>query len=401
MRMCTTEELQRAIMKSRPWVPTALILRVSNMFPEIQPAFMDLITVIDDVPNPSAYLYESLRKLGDKLEWYLRAVFYLAEKIVPDMLVNAILRFVVDIILIPYFEIVNEKAFINAKTKYKKDGSKIILDIVGEAAHTEADANTYMESYKYVIRRFGGKMAIKPSSLIAASVFEKNTYEQNKELLKEKFAELFTVAKEDGTAITVDAEEYFQWCKLTEEAFLETVLDERFRDMKNEVGIALQTYRKDAFESAFKIIDAAKKRGNPIRVRLVKGAYWGAEHEIAEKLGKEFPLFETQRRTDEMFDLVVAFLMVHREHIHVSPATHNAKHIAFAINNANGDFLDFEFEILTGMGESIRRALCKLGVPVSVYCPLIRKGGTPKEGMKYLIRRLDEVAKSSHVLKNV
>jgi RHH-type proline utilization regulon transcriptional repressor/proline dehydrogenase/delta 1-pyrroline-5-carboxylate dehydrogenase len=399
--MCITEDLQRAIMKSRPWVPTALILRISNMFPEIQPAFMDLITVIDDVPNPAAYLYESLRKPGNKLEWYLQAVFYLAEKIVPDMLVNAILRFVVDVILIPYFEIVNEAAFAKAKEKYKKDGSKIILDIVGEAAHTEADANTYMESYKYVIRQFGGKMAIKPSSLIAASVFEKNTYEQNKELLKEKLAELFTVAKENGTAITVDAEEYFQWCKLTEEAFLETVLDERFHHMPNEVGIALQTYRNDVYSSAKNILNAAKKRGNPIRVRVVKGAYWGAEHEIAWNLGETYPLFETQTQTDDMFNMIVAFFLSNREYIHVSPATHNAKHIAFAINHANGDFTNFEFEVLTGMGESIRRALCKLGVPVSVYCPLIRKGGTPKEGMKYLIRRLDEVAKSSHVLKNV
>jgi RHH-type proline utilization regulon transcriptional repressor/proline dehydrogenase/delta 1-pyrroline-5-carboxylate dehydrogenase len=371
------------------------------MFPEIQPAFMDLITVIDDVPNPSAYLYESLRKLGNKLEWYLRAVFYLAEKIVPDMLVNAILRFVVNIILIPYFEIVNEKAFIGAKKKFEKDGSKIILDIVGEEAHTEADANTYMESYKYVIRQFGGKMAVKPSSLIAASAFEKNTYEQNKELLKEKLAELFTVAKENGTAITVDAEEYFKWCKLTEEAFLETVLDERFRDMPNEAGIALQTYRNDAYSSAKNILDAAKKRGHPIRVRVVKGAYWGAEHEMAEKLREEYPLFETQMQTDDMFNIVVALFLRNREHIHVSPATHNAKHLAFAINHANGDFSNLEFEVLTGMGESIRRVLCKLGVPVSVYCPLIRKGGTPKEGMKYLIRRLDEVAKSSHVLKNV
>ena len=393
MKKYTTEFLQQAIIKARPWAPTAIILRISNLFPEIQPAFMDLITVIDEVPNPAVYLYKALKKLGDKVEWYIRAVFWLAEKIVPDCIVNAILRFVVDVILIPYFEIVNERAFKKAQEKYKADGSKIILDIVGEAADSEEKAKMYMRSYKYVMREFGGKMAVKPSSLV---------WKPDKELLKEKLAELFLEARHyPDVSIIIDAEEYFEWCHITEEAFLETVLDPRFIHMKNEVGIALQTYRKDVLDSAYKIVKAAQKRKNPIRVRVVKGAYWGAEHEIAKKLGKDFPLFETQEETDESFDDIVMYLLLWRNNIHVSPATHNAKHLAWAIKRAKGDYSNFEFEVLTGMGESIRRVLCKLGVPVSVYCPLIRKGGTPKEGMKYLIRRLDEVAKSSHVLKNV
>ncbi|MCX6739582.1 MAG: proline dehydrogenase family protein [Candidatus Parcubacteria bacterium] len=401
MKRYPTQFLQRAIMEARPLTPTALILRMSNLIPEIQPAFMDLVAVINDVPNPAQYLYKAIHEIWDTLPKYLQVIFTLAEKLAPDFLVNMILRFVVNKLLVPYFLVVDEKSYRETKAKYLKDGSDVILDIVGEEAHLPENAETYMRSYKYVMKTFTGKMAVKPSSLIPASEFEKNTYEQNKTLLKEKFAELFTAAKESGTPIMIDAEEYFKWCKLTEEAFFETVFDERFRTMKNEVGIALQTYRKDAFSSALKILEVARERKNPIRVRVVKGAYWGAEHEIAEKLGVPFPLFETQEETDDMFDLVITLLLKYRKHIHVSPATHNAKHIAFAINEARGDYKNFEFEVLTGMGESIRRALCAIGVPVSVYCPLIRKGGTPKEGMAYLIRRLDEVAKSSHVLKNV
>ena len=60
------------------------------------------------------------------------------------------------------------------------------LDIAGEEAHLPSDADTYLESYIYAMRTFDGKIAVKPSSLIPASVFEKNTYEENKELLKEK-----------------------------------------------------------------------------------------------------------------------------------------------------------------------------------------------------------------------
>jgi len=398
----TAPVLQQAIMNARPWNLTALILRISNLFPKIQQAFMELVEKIDDLPDPVAHLYNSLHELGKEVEWWVRVIVYLAEKIVPNRLANAVLRFVINVILIPYFEIVNEKAFIKTKEKFEKDGSQIILDIVGEAAKTEEDAEQYMKSYEYVIREFGGKMAVKPSSLIASSTFEKNTYEQNKELLKEKFARLFTAAKgRSDVEITTDAEEYFDWCRLTEEAFLEAAMDERFRNMSNEPGIALQTYRKDALASAHDIINTAFKRGSITHVRVVKGAYWNDEHKFAMRIGKDCPVHETQEETNAMFNEVVALLMKYRKYIHVSVATHNAKNIAYAINQANGDYTNFDFEVLTGMGESIRRVLRDLGVPVSVYCPLIRKCGTPKEGMRYLIRRLDEVAKSSHVLKNV
>ena len=163
----SAEKLQKAIMKARPWNLTALILRISNMFPEIQPAFMELIGIIDELKNPADYLYTSMKKLGKNVRWYLRAIFYLAEKILPDFIMNAILRYLINVILIPYFEILDEKSFLKMKKKLGKDRTKIILDIVGEAAKTKADADRYMESYKYVIHQFGGKIAVKPSSLLS------------------------------------------------------------------------------------------------------------------------------------------------------------------------------------------------------------------------------------------
>jgi RHH-type proline utilization regulon transcriptional repressor/proline dehydrogenase/delta 1-pyrroline-5-carboxylate dehydrogenase len=394
MKQHTAKNLQRAIMKARPWTPTALILRVSYLFPKIQPVFMKFITVIDDEPNPCAYLYTSLRNGEEKPEWFPRTVFYLAEKIVPDFIANAVLRFVIKKMLVPYFIVVDEKSFMKTKKRYDKDGSKIILDIVGEAAHTEEEANTYMESYQYVMREFGGHMAVKPSSL---------AWKPDKELLKAKFAELFTKAKKyPDVSTTIDAEEYFEWCKITEDAFFETVLDPLFYDMQNEIGIALQTYRKDAYASALSMLTIAEYRRHPIRVRVVKGAYWGEEHDTAKKLGKDFPVFETQEETDAMFERIAVLFMQNRKYIHPYFGTHNAKHIAFVLNLANGDYTNFGFEVLAGMGESIRRVLSKMRyASIFVYNPLIRKGGDWKEGMKYLIRRMKEVTGSSHVLKNI
>jgi len=133
----------------------------------------------------------------------------------------------------------------------------------------------------------------------------------------------------------------------------------------------------------------------------VKGAYWGEERRCADELHKEYPLYEEKRFTDESFKKVVSLIAENREHLYLSIGTHNADSIAYAINAMDGDYSHFEVELLTGMCEAIRRVLRKIGVPVSIYYPLIRSGGQIKEGMAYLLRRLDEVAMSSAVLGNI
>lgn len=394
--------LQSEIMTSRPWTPTAVMLRISNGYPELQPAFLKLVNVINDVPSPSVFFHEALHEIWETLPRHLQVIFILAEYCVPNCIYDCILRYAINEMIIPYFLVTDEKSYEEAQKRFSQDGAGIILDIVGEEAHTPEDAETYLSCYKHVIETTNAKVAVKPSSLIPASVFETNTHEENKTLLKKKFAELFIAAETTGAAITIDAEEYFKWCLLTEEAFFETILEPRFSDPKYEVGIALQTYRKDVMSSARKILEVAKLRGSPIRVRVVKGAYWNAEFAIAKELGKEYPLFENKEESDEMFDVVVAFFMSHREHIHVSPATHNAKNIAYALTCSLGNYSNFEFEVLVGMGEAIRRVLCERGIPVSVYCPLVRKGGKIKEGMRYLTRRLEESsAANSCLLENM
>ena len=397
----TGEKLQRKIMRARPWTPTALILRISNLFPEIRPAFLELVSVIEDVPSPGAHLFESIRKNGKVLPWFLVSALWMLEHFVPLMITDAVLRFVIINLMFPFFLVKDELSYIKMEKKFEEEGADVILDIVGEEAKTPRDAEVYLNSYLYDMRRFGGKISVKPSSLVPSLVFFANTYEENKLLLKEKLRVLFTEGKHSDAEITVDAEEYFKWCHLTEDAFLEVIMEPEFRDMENEVGIVLQTYRKDVFASLERIVSVAKQRKYPLRVRVVKGAYWGAEHSIAFDLEEKFPLFERKEDTDWSFNATVSLLLKYKDHIRVSVASHNAKTIAHAISECHGDYSLVEYEVLVGMGESIRRVLCKMKIPVSVYCPRIRKNGCIKEGMAYLIRRLDEVATSSCVLKNI
>lgn len=392
MKKFTSLDVGRAIIRARPWTLTALILRMSNKFQCVQPAFMRLVNAVNDVESPSGFLFSAFHDTWEMLPFYIRAVVLVGERLAPRALLDPILRYVINKMIVPYFVVENEDAYKKIEARFAKDGSGVIRDIVGEEARTEEEENIYLKCYLEMIAVPGSRVSVKPSSLCCLP---------DKNRLKQKLEILFEAANESGASVTVDAEEYFRWCIITEEAFLETILEPRFCNTSNEVGIALQTYRKDAMQSAKKILSVAQRRCARTLVRIVKGAYWGSEREQARKRGKPFPLYEFQEDTDWNFNKITALFMRHRDCISVSVASHNAATIASALNRAHGDYRRFAVEVLNGMGESIRVACRKLHVPVLVYLPTVRQGGCVKEAMAYLCRRLDEVANRSDVMKNI
>jgi len=405
MKEITTSWLQKAIKKARPLTPTALALRLSSLprYRGIQPAFLKTVAeIVEGKSDASSRMYPYFHESWKELPFEVRMLIWIAERLVPYALTDWALGLVVHKMLVPNFLVKDAEAYETARKDCVRDGTNMILDIVGEKAHTWADADRYMKSYKDTMEKYPGRISVKPSSLLPEECFENNTFDENKWLLKSRLVEIFTWAENTGCSVMVDAEEYFKWCKLTEEAFLETVGNQYFCGSKTEFGIVLQTYRKDALLSAKAIIAAAKnRRGCPLRVRVVKGAYWGEEYAEAEKRSEEYPLFTDKRGTDGSFAAAVSHFAAERKYIHLSIGTHNAMSIAFAVAAMKDDFSHFEVELLTGMCEAIRRVLRKLGVPVSIYYPLIRMGGQIQEGMAYLLRRLDEVAMSSAVLGNI
>src|SRR5207245_1499090 len=68
---------------------------------------------------------------------------------------------------------------------------------------------------------------------------------------------------------------------LTLRIFMELADEAEFRHERN-LGIVLQAYLKDAEADARRLIAWARRRGTPVSVRLVKGAYWDYETAHAE-----------------------------------------------------------------------------------------------------------------------
>jgi RHH-type proline utilization regulon transcriptional repressor/proline dehydrogenase/delta 1-pyrroline-5-carboxylate dehydrogenase len=362
---------------------------------------LKLVDAASVVVSPSEYLYTSLRPLSDTIPPHLRALFWAAEKLVPNRLSDAVIRSAIDNLLTPYFLLKDEKSFWKTKKRFIREGAGIILDVVGEEALFASEAAEYFASYGYAMKTFGGKVAVKLSSLIPSISFNSSNRAENKKILKAKFAEILLLAQKYNISATLDAEEYFKWCHLIEDVFCETVLEEYFRNMPN-VGIALQAYRKDSMESAERLLAVAKMRECPITVRVVKGAYWDTEWAIAEQSGWKYPLFEKKEETDANFDRIVSFFLENRGHIHLAVATQNPRNIAHALTETNGDYSNFEFQVLFGLGEAVRRTLCIKKIPVSVYCPLVRQGGDILDALAYLVRRiLENTAGNSCLLENL
>lgn len=401
MKILTVHTLRKEIRKSRPKTLTALLLRLGSRYPILRPEFLKLVDAASSVASPSDYLYQSLRLLADEIPPHLRALFWAGEKLVPNILSDALIRSAIDNFLTPYFLLKDEKSFWETKKRFKREGADIILDVVGEEALFASEAENYLTSYEYAMKTFGGKVAVKLSSLIPSVSFNASNYAENKRILKEKFNYILLLALKYNVSVTLDAEEYFKWCLLIEDVFCETVSLGTWSNMPN-VGIALQAYRKDSFGSAERLLATAKERGCPVTVRVVKGAYWDTEWAIAEQNGWKYPLFEKKEETDANFRRIVSFFLHHREYIHLAVATQNPVDIAHAVMEAKGDFKNFEIQNLFGLGEAPRRALGAFGIPVSVYCPLVRQGGSVLDALAYLVRRiLENTAGNSCLLENL
>ena len=74
--------------------------------------------------------------------------------------------------------------------------------------------------------------------------------------------------------------ESFAYRDLTVELFMRLFTEDEFREMQH-VGIAIQAYLRDGEHDYERLLEWVKRRGAPIAIRLVKGAYWDMETSMA------------------------------------------------------------------------------------------------------------------------
>lgn len=280
-------------------------------------------------------------------------------------------------------------------------------DILGETAVSESEAESYQARYLELIDTLADEaqrwpiveqidcddrgpipkanVSVKISALY--SQIRATDPEGALARLADRMRPLLRRAMQRGVFLNFDMEQR-ALKDLTFELFKRLLDEAEFRDYAH-AGIALQAYLREAERDLVSLIAWARARGRRITVRLVKGAYWDYETIVAHQRGWPVPVFERKAETDANFERLARRMLEAPDTIRPAFGTHSVRSIAACLAQAGQLGLpksSFEFQMLYGMAEPIKRALIAMGCRVRDYCPI----GEVLPGMGYLVRRLLE-----------
>jgi RHH-type transcriptional regulator, proline utilization regulon repressor / proline dehydrogenase / delta 1-pyrroline-5-carboxylate dehydrogenase len=276
---------------------------------------------------------------------------------------------------------------------YAKKGYNFSFDMLGEAAHTAADAEKYFRDYETAIAEIAKTAtAARPVdnpgiSVKLSALHPRYEFTKRKRVLDELGARVRTLAiqaKEANIGFNIDAEE---------SARLDLSLDlieALMRDSKlaswDGFGVVVQAYQRRAGLVIDWLATLARETGRRIMVRLVKGAYWDGEIKRAQTMGLEsYPVFTRKVLTDVSYQACAKKLFAVADVIYPQFATHNAL-TATLVREMAGDVTEYELQRLHGMGEALHDTLIAAGARSRIYAPV----GGHKELLPYLVRRLLE-----------
>ena len=281
------------------------------------------------------------------------------------------------------------------------------VDLLGEATITEAEADQYQGEYFKLIEGLSREVnswptiplidrdhrvplprvnvSIKLSSLY--SQFDPIDPEGTSRAVCRRLRPILLAARERLVFVNVDMEQH-AFKDLTLRIFREILMEDEFRDWP-DVGIALQAYHCQSADDLADLARWAEVRGEPVWVRLVKGAYWDYETVIAAQNDWPVPVYTHKSETDANFERLTSFLLEHHELLRPALGSHNVRSLAFALARAQMMNLppgSLEIQMLYGMAEPLQNTLVSMGQRVRIYTPF----GQLLPGMAYLVRRLLE-----------
>ena len=287
-------------------------------------------------------------------------------------------------------------------------GYRYSYDMLGEAALAEADAKRYLTAYSQAIEAIGNQsfneanVYSKPGISIKLSAlhprYQEAQYERVMQELCPKLLSLAQLAKRYDIALTIDAEES-ERLELSLDV-IERVFNDDSLSGWNGFGMAIQSYQKRAFYLLDWVASLARNKNRRMMVRLIKGAYWDSEIKKTQMQGlADYPVFTRKVFTDVSFQACAKKILTMTDAIYPQFATHNAYTVAMILNLV-GDYRDFEFQCLHGMGnelyDEVVPADC-FGIPCRIYAPV----GSHEDLLPYLVRRLLENGANSSFVNRI
>ena len=301
--------------------------------------------------------------------------------------------------------------------KLRKQGFAFTLDLLGEATISAAESDSYQQQYLNLIAGLAEQanhwpedcqldsdhlgtiprvnVSLKLSAL--CSHFRTVDPTGTTEEVLSRLRPILRAAREHGAYIHFDMEQY-AFKDLTLDIFQQVLMEAEFRDFA-DVGIVIQAYLPDAESDLQRLLKWSKKRGTPVTVRLVKGAYWDYETVSAELRGWPVPVFQEKWQSDANFEKLTRLLMENYQLLRPALASHNLRSLANGIAWARQLKVPigaYEIQMLYGMAAEQAQLFAEMGHRVRIYTPF----GELIPGMAYLVRRLLENTSNDSFLRH-
>lgn len=290
----------------------------------------------------------------------------------------------------------------------RRPGLRYSYDMLGEGARSASVADHCHAAYRAAIDAVAaGRVAASPEDADGISIklsalfprFEEAQRARVEAELLPRAWQLADAAARANLNLTIDAEES-ERLELSLDVF-----DRLAARVAAEaphwqgLGLAVQAYQTRACEVVDEVARIAHSRGLRIMVRLVKGAYWDAEIQRAQRLGLAgYPVYTDKRHTDLSYLACVRALLGHAPRLYPQFATHNAATIGAIVEMARGTGARFELQRLHGMGESVHREVAK---DTSIACRIYAPVGEHRDLLAYLVRRLLENGANSSFVRQL
>jgi len=299
--------------------------------------------------------------------------------------------------------------------KLRKDGFAFVLDLLGEATVSEKESDVYRDGYLEVLdamQKELGKwkplddgsndldwghapkinVAVKPSAFYSQS--KPVDLDGTAEGMMSRIEPIYRKVMEMGGFMCIDMES-LKYKDATIELYKR--LRSKYPDYPH-LGIVFQAYLKCVDDDVRDFLAWAREKDFPVSIRLVKGAYWDYETVMAKQNGWPVPVWSHKPESDMAFERVSKMILENSDICHYACASHNVRSIATVMEMANTMNVPeekYEFQVLYGMAEPVRKGLKNVAKRVRLYCPY----GDLLPGMAYLVRRLLENTANESFLK--
>lgn len=305
----------------------------------------------------------------------------------------------------------DEKALRAYLEERESEGVRVNLNQLGEEVLGEEQALRRLDQYIALLERpYVHTISVKLSSIF--SQVDLFAWEATREKLAERLRRIYRAAlgssgtrPSGGSKLVYLDMEAYRDLRFTVE-LVKGLLDEpEFSGLS--AGVVLQAYIPDSAALQRELTEWAIARcargGEPLLLRIVKGANLASERVHSSRMGWPLPIYPSKHEVDANYKRMLYFGTdpAHAAAVHLGVASHNIFDLAFGLvlRAARGVEEHVGFELLEGMANSVRKALADLGAPVLVYAPAVNSRELDT-AVAYLIRRLDENTASENFLRH-